>query len=274
MEKKKFELPNLTVEKLSEELVIANLKLTQANEKLRQAEQARSEMFSNISHDLRSPITAIKNSVEILSDMAEYSPEKVKPLLAIMNRRIDTLEQLINDIFLLVSLDNNCKKMHLEPLPIGFFLEDFFFCREADSYYADRTLLLNVTEDLKTLVLVDPHELERVLDNLFTNAYKYSNEGDTISLATKLENDRVIVSVSDTGIGIAKEHITKVFDRCFIAEKARTPSASSTGLGLSITKSIIEHFNGSIWCESSLGEGSTFSFSLPIYKTDETTITH
>ena len=65
MEKKKFELPNLTVEKLSEELVIANLKLTQANEKLRQAEQARSEMFSNISHDLRSPITAIKNSVEI-----------------------------------------------------------------------------------------------------------------------------------------------------------------------------------------------------------------
>jgi len=266
MDKKKFELPNLTVEKLSEELVITNLKLTQANEKLRQAEQARSEMFSSISHDLRSPITAIKNSIELLSDMTDYSPEKVKPLLSIMNRRIDTLEQLINDIFLLVSLDNNCKQMNLETLSLGFFLEEFFFTREADSHYQDRTLLLHVPEDLNVLVLVDSHELERALDNLFTNAYKYSTRGDTISLAARVKEDHVIVSVSDTGIGIAKEHLNKVFDRCFIVEKARTPGVSSTGLGLAITKSILEHFNGSVWCESTLGEGSTFSFSLPIYK--------
>lgn len=266
MEKKKFELPNLTVEKLSEELVITNLKLTQANEKLRQAEQARSEMFSSISHDLRSPITAIKNSVEMLSDMTEYSPEKVKPLLSIMNKRIDTLEQLINDIFLLVSLDNNCKQMKLEPLPLGFFLEEFFFSRETAGQYHDRKLVLNVAEDLDVLVLADPHELERVMDNLFTNARKYSKPGDTISLDAKIEAKHVIVSVSDTGIGIAKEHISKVFDRCFIVEKARTPEVSSTGLGLSITKSIIEHFQGSIWCESTLGKGSIFSFSLPIYQ--------
>lgn len=266
MDKKKFKLPNLTVEKLSEELVITNLKLTQANEKLRQAEQARSEMFSSISHDLRSPITAIKNSIELLSDMTDYSPDKVKPLLSIMNRRIDTLEKLINDIFLLVSLDNDCKQMKLEPLSLGFFLEEFFFTREADNCYQDRTLLLHVPEDLNVLVLVDSHELERALDNLFTNAYKYSTCKDTISLAAKVENDHVVVSVSDTGIGIAKEHLDKVFDRCFIVEKARTPGVSSTGLGLAITKSILEHFNGSVWCESTLGEGSTFSFSLPIYK--------
>lgn len=270
MEKKKFELPNLTIEKLSEELVITNLKLTQANEKLRQAEQARNEMFSSISHDLRSPITAIKNSVELLSDMTDYPPEKVKPLLSIMNRRIDTLEQLINNIFLLVSLDNNCKQMKLEALSLGFFLEEFFFSREADNRYQDRTLLLHVAEDLNVLVLVDSQELERVLDNLFTNAYKYSYPGDTISLDARVYEHHVIVSVSDTGMGIAKEHLTKVFDRCFIVEKARTPEVSSTGLGLAIAKSIIEHFHGSIWCESSLGEGSTFSFSLPIHKKDET----
>ena len=269
MEKKKFELPNLTIEELSEELVITNLKLTQANEKLRQAEQARNEMFSNISHDLRSPITAIKNSVELLSDMTDYSPEKIKPLLAIMNKRINTLEQLINDIFLLVSLDNNCKEMKLEPIPLGFFLEEFFFSRDADSHYQDRTLRLFVAEDLDVLVLAEPHGLERVLDNLFTNAYKYSKPGDTISLNAEVKQDRVIVSVSDTGIGIATENLDKIFDRCFIVEKARTPGVSSTGLGLAITKSIIEHFHGSIWCESTLGEGSTFSFSLPIHKIEE-----
>lgn len=269
MEKKKFELPNLTIEELSEELVITNLKLTQANEKLRQSEQARSEMFSNISHDLRSPITAIKNSVELLSDMTDYSPEKVKPLLAIMNKRIDTLEQLINDIFLLVSLDHDYKQMELEPVPLGFFLEEFFFSIDADSHYQDRTLRLCVAEDLDVLVLVDPHELERVLDNLFTNAYKYSKPGDIISLDAKVEQDRVIVSISDTGIGIAKENLSKIFDRCFIVEKARTPGVSSTGLGLTITKSIIEHFHGSIWCKSVLGKGSTFSFSLPIHTKTE-----
>lgn len=274
MGKKKFELPNLNVEKLSEELVIANLKLTQANEKLRQAEQARSEMFSSISHDLRSPITAIKNSVEMLSGMQDYSPEKVKPLLSIMNKRIDTLEQLINDIFLLVSLDNHCKDMKLKPIPLGFFLEEFFFSKEADSLYQNRTLLLKVAEDLPIVVLADTHELERVLDNLFTNAYKYSNPGDTITLDAKIEQEQVIVSVSDTGIGIAKEHIDKIFDRCFIVEKARTPGISSTGLGLSIAKSILEHFHGSIWCESDLGKGSTFSFSLPIYKVAETSAIH
>lgn len=262
--RKKFEPPQLTVEKLSEELVIANLKLKEANEKLLAEETARNEMFASISHDLRSPITAIKNAVELLNTYESFTKENVTPLLSLMEGRIQILEHMINDIFLLVSLDNHCISMNKKTIPLGFFLEDYFFSCEADPNYAQRKLSLEVSEDLDANVWVDEMHLTRVLENLFTNALKYSNTGDTITLGAYIKEEQVIVYVEDNGIGISKEHIDRIFDRCFIVEKARTPGHSSTGLGLSITQSIIEHFSGKIWCESTLGEGSRFSFSLPL----------
>ena len=264
MEKKKFESPNLTAEELSAELVVTNLKLTKAHEQLLKEEKIRNEMFSSISHDLRSPITAIKNAVELLSDMQEYPPDQVKPLLQLINSRVDTLEQLINDIFFLVSLDNQCVQMDMQTISLGFFLEDFFYSRELDTYYNARNLQLAVPEDLDVMVTVDPHKLTRVLDNLLSNARKYSHDGDRITLGADKTDDTVTVYVEDTGIGIATEYLSRVFERCFTVEKARTPGISSTGLGLSITKSIIEQFSGKIWCESTLGKGSRFSFTLPI----------
>ncbi len=264
MNKKKFEKPDLSVEELSAELVIANLELSKAHKRLLEEENARTQMFSNISHDLRSPITAIKNAVEMLNTMNSYPVEKVSPLLKIINNRVSVLEQLINDIFLLVSLDNHYLNMNIEQLPIGFFLEDFFFSRQADECYASRKLLLEVPENLSVCVAADSHQLTRVLDNLFSNALKYSKDNDSICLKAKQEETQIVISVTDTGIGIAPEHIDKIFDRCYIVEQARTPGTSSTGLGLSICQAIVETFSGKIWCESIPGKGSTFSFSLPL----------
>lgn len=269
MNKKKFEVPQLTADELSAELVLTNLKLAKAHERLLEEEQARNEMFSSISHDLRSPITAIKSAVELLSNMEEFTPETVTPLLQLMQNRINTLEQLINDIFLLVSLDNHCKPMKLEPVPLLFFLEDFFFSREVDQCYKERKLSLDVPEDLDVTVMVEPHSFTRVLDNLFTNALKYSHPGDSICLRAACKEDSVLISVSDTGIGIPPEDIEKVFERCYRVEKARTPGVSSTGLGLAITRSIVRQFSGNIWCESTLGQGSTFTVSLPRIKTNK-----
>lgn len=268
MDKKKFETPSLTMDELSEELVIAKLSLEQANKQLLAEQQARSQMFANISHDLRSPITAIKNAVELLSAMEDYPPEKVHPLLHLMDSRIHTLEQMINDIFFLVSLENNCLKMNPKQLPLGFFLEDYFFTQEADSRYKDRKLELLVPESFDATVFVDPNALTRVLDNLFSNALKYSKEGASIRLGVTKEEQQVTIFIEDTGIGIAQEHLEKIFDRCFIVEKARTPGVSSTGFGLSITKAIIEYFSGTIICRSKLGVGSCFSFTLPLFKED------
>lgn len=265
MKKKKFETPVLTMEELSTELVVTNLRLKNANLKLQKAERARTQMFSNISHDLRSPITAIKNAIELLNDMDVLTKEKAEPYLQLMTQRIDTMEQLINDIFLLVSLDNDCIQLSPGPISIGFFLEDFFFSRELEECYKKRDLKLKVPSDLDATVFADASKLTRVLDNLFTNALKYSKEGATISLDAKIINDEVIISVEDTGIGIPEEYIEKIFERSFIVEEARTPGISSTGLGLSICQAIVEHFSGRIWCKSTYGTGSCFSFSLPLY---------
>lgn len=263
-QRKKFKEPELNVQELSAELVIANLRLKEAHEQLIRSEQARSEMFANISHDLRSPITAIKHAVELLSAKEDLTKENAAPLLSLMNQRIDLLEKMINDIFLLVTLDNRCIQMEYSSIPLGFFLEDFFFSCQADSKYQNRTLILDVPETLSGNVQADPKHLNRVLDNLFTNALKYSNAGDTITLGAYLEGDSFVVYVEDTGIGISPEDKERIFERCFIAKKARTPDISSTGLGLSITKSILSYFHGDIWCESTLDVGSRFSFRLPL----------
>ena len=269
MKKKKFETPELTMEELSAELVVTNLRLKNANLKLKKAERARNEMFSNISHDLRSPMTAIKNAIELLNSMEELTKENAAPYLQMMTQRIDVMEQLINDIFLLVSLENDCVQLNATPVSIGFFLEDFFFSREVDGNYQSRNLELLVPVDLDATVYVDTANLTRVLDNLFTNALKYSKNGATISLDAKIADQEVIVSVSDTGIGIPEDCIEQIFERSFIVEKARTPGVSSTGLGLSICQAIIEHFSGRIWCESTYGKGSCFSFSLPLYEPEK-----
>ncbi|MCI8407930.1 MAG: HAMP domain-containing histidine kinase [Lachnospiraceae bacterium] len=263
-QRKAFQEPKLNAKELSAELVIANLRLKEAHEQLKRSEEARSEMFANISHDLRSPITVIKNTIELLLDKKDLTKESATPLLSLMNQRIDLLEKLINDIFLLVTLDNHCIQMEYSSIPLGFFLEDYFFSCQADSKYKNRNLKLEVSENFSGNVLVDPKHLTRVLDNLFNNALKYSNSGDKITLGAYLEGDHFIVYVKDSGIGISPEDKEKIFERCFIAKKARTPGISSSGLGLYITKSILTYFNGDIWCESTPNMGSCFSFSIPL----------
>lgn len=267
--RKKFESPELSTKELSAELVITNLKLQEAHEKLLHSEQARSEIFANISHDLRSPLTAIKNATELLQQMNDLDAEKAKPLLLLMNQRIETMEKMINDIFLLVTLDNKCIQMDFESIPFTYFLEDFFFSCEADNTYKNRKLVLEIPENLPGTILADSKQLKRVLDNLFTNALKYSHDGDIIKLGAYIKDDNYVVYIEDTGIGIAKEDLEKIFFRSYIVKKARTPNISSTGFGLSITKSILSYFNGTIWCESTLGTGTRFSFQIPLEKTKE-----
>lgn len=267
--KKQYEKPQLTVEELSQALYTANEKLRIANLHLMQTDEARVKMFTNISHDLRAPITAIRSSVEYLSSCQPISPEDLSQILKIIEQRTMTLEQLINDIFLLASLEGTHNPLNLKAIDIGILLEDYFFTAQTDSLYKGRILALDVPSDFRILVQMDPDKIVRVLDNLFVNALKYSEPGDSISLSVTLEDTAVLIHVTDTGIGIPTEELSKIFTPAYTVSSSRTPNqASSHGLGLSIAKSIIELHKGTIWCESVLGEGSTFSFTLPL----ETTI--
>lgn len=261
--KQEFVEPQLSVSELSHALFEANQKLAKVNQDLIATQRERDEIFANISHDLRSPITAIRNTIELLRSSDDLSKSEIDKMLDLMNSRSEYLEHLINDVFLLSSLEVN-KEMHMSDENIGMFLEEFFFTAEADSKFADRTLELSVPEDFPYTVSIDPNLFIRVLDNLFSNALKYSKEGALIELGAKFEDTKVVIWVKDTGIGMSKEHLPHIFDRTYRIDKARTPgSKSGCGLGLSIVKSIIERHNGTIYCESEINEGSVFYIELP-----------
>ncbi len=268
--KKLYEKPQLTVEELSLALYTANEALRVANLHLMQTDEARVKMFTNISHDLRAPITAIRSSVEYLGSCQPIPQTELTQILKIIELRTMTLEQLINDIFLLASLEGTHNPLNLKVIDVGILLEDYFFTAQTDSLYKDRILVLDVPFDFRILVQIDPDKIVRVLDNLFVNALKYSEPGDSISLSVTLEDTVVTIHVTDTGIGIPTKELSNIFTPTYTVSSSRTPNqTSSHGLGLSIAKSIIELHKGKIWCESVLGKGSTFNFTLPMCSTAE-----
>jgi signal transduction histidine kinase len=257
---KKFEEPELTVENLS-------LALYEANKKLKENEKKRLEFYSNISHDLRAPITALSNSIEYMLTAEDITPEEQKETLTIMQKRTEYMSRLINDIFLLSSLESSDKKVHKEPVDMDFFLEDYYYMNLADSRFEDADFTLDMPNPLSLTLDIDPMLMQRVLDNLLTNALKYSKGKPVIVLGAYIDQDsspnKLIIYVKDNGIGIAKKHLPHIFDRSYTANKSRTPNSSNgSGFGLSIVKSIVEHHDGLITCESEQGVGSRFEIQL------------
>lgn len=261
-----FETPELSVEELTLALFNANQKLDALNKKLVEEEKERSEFYANISHDLRSPMAAINSSVEYLLSKKSFDEEEVRSVLTILQSRGQFLQNMINDIFMLSALNTSSRPLQLEEIGIGYFLEDFFYEYDENPKYSERTLTLDVPLTLDSIVKLDPKMMQRVLDNLFSNALKYSDTGDSITLsASEISNRKVQIIVSDTGIGIATKNLEKIFDRSFMVSKARTPGfQAGAGFGLAIAKSIVEKHDGTIHCESTLGKGSAFIIELPI----------
>ena len=268
--KKKFQKPEVTIAHLTAELITTNTKLKEANEQLLKEKEIRNEMFANISHDLRSPITTIRNSIEYLLSLKNPETtillEQLDPILTLMEKKIISLDSLINDIFILSSLENETISFQIETIEIGMFLEDYFYSCVTDPKFNTRHLHLDVPIDFAVSVHIDILQMRRVLDNLFTNALKYSAPEDSITLGAYQKEQNVIIYLKDTGIGIPEEDLPKIFYRSYTVSKARTPgnNTSGTGLGLAIVKNIIQILNGSVCCQSQSGTGSTFFISLPI----------
>ncbi len=261
-----FVMPELSVKELSSALYEANKQLAETNRKLLESEQQRKELFANLSHDLKSPLTSIKTNVEYLQSLDTFDPVETYQSLDIINMKIDQMNHLMNELLMVSTLDSlNSSDINLESIPLSMFLEEYYCSCLVDSKFTHRKLEFSphITDDVN--VFMDPKLILRVLDNLYSNALKYSNEHDHICLELNVEKNRAIVSISDTGIGISTESITHIFNRSFTVSKSRTHSSSSSfGLGLSIVASIITLHNGAVWCESDFGSGSTFYFSLPI----------
>lgn len=263
MSVKKYEKPQISRQQLEELLLQANDQLTIANQKLRQEEVARMELLTNLSHDLRSPLAALLSSVELLKSDPDGDPQERYAVLELMERRLGTLQNLLNDLFLLTKLDSSSLELKKEKVEIGYFLEEFFYNQLADTRYDNRRLDMDIPENLHLVAEIDPQQMSRVLDNLFTNALKYSETDARIKLSLKQVDGRIAIQVEDTGFGIGKENLERIFERSFRVSKSRTPGDNSSGLGLAIAKGIVEKHGGSIRCDSVWGEGSVFTVYLP-----------
>lgn len=270
--KAKFEKPELTVEELSHALYEANLRLNEANEKLKDQEKKRLEFYSNISHDLRAPITAISNSIEYMLANDTMPVDEQRRTLCLMQKRAEYMRHLINDIFLLSSLDSSSEKVHKEPVDMDFFLEDYFYMCEADPCFEEACLTLDIPQPLSLTLDIDPVLMHRVLDNLLSNALKYCKKRPCITLGASIRSDEtdtgeeeLLIYVQDNGIGIPKKHLPYIFDRSYTPQKSRTPDETAgSGFGLSIVKSIVERHCGSVSCTSEAGTGSRFEIRLSL----------
>lgn len=269
--KKKFEQPKISADLVDE----LSQKLLAANNELKRVEEERTMMLENISHDLRAPLTAIRNTIDFIKDnrncdVKDMSKDEFKNMITLLDSRTKSLEVLIGDLYYLTCLDSKKDEFDFCEIPIGQFLEEYYFALEIDDTYKDYKLVMEVPENMKEIVMIDGAKMIRVLDNLFTNARKYSDAGSVIALGAGKKDGEVFFYVQDNGRGIPEELIPYVFDRTFRVSKDRSPKGEpSNGLGLAIAKSIVNGHGGRIECKSTFGKGSKFIVYLPDNKTNE-----
>ncbi len=272
MKKNVFEQPTIeseTIESLSAKLLSTTAQLIETNRELQNMQRERNEMLANISHDLRAPITAIRSAVDYLTSAKNLTEDDYQSSLQLIDRRTKTLENLIQDMYYLFCVEDTSKALALETVDAACFFEEYFYDAIVDNRYDAYNMHLEIDDSLTCLLQIDCQKIVRVLDNLFTNAAKYSPQGTNITLRVTLQEEinSILVEVIDNGIGIPQEALQHIFDRTYTVSSARTPnSATGSGLGLSIVNAIIERHHGSVHCRSRVGEGSCFYFTLPCQK--------
>ncbi len=231
---------------------------------LQRLRRIRSELIDDLSHELRTPLANIRLLTEMLIDeLAEAEvPDRVRERVATIDVESGHLVQMINELLDLSRMENAAVQVRGDEVELRPLVEASL--RHVETF-ADRqgvSLSVRVPDDLPP-VRGDEERLDQLLLNLLHNAIKYSPDGGEVMVAVDEHPDSAVVSVVDHGVGIAPEDQGRVFERFYKVDRARHRGQGGTGLGLSIARHIAEAHGGTIWLESSEGEGSTFSFSLP-----------
>ena len=230
---------------------------------LKRLEEIRKDFVANVSHELRTPISSIKGYAETLLDGKVDNEDTVKEFLSIIYQDSNRLANLIDDLLDLSKIESGKMKMEFEPLEILPIVSRCVNVLEKTAKDKTLSLKLDIPADLSK-VLGDHKRLSQVFLNLLDNAIKYTPEGGSITVNATSKEKIVQVDISDTGIGISEKDLPRIFERFYRVDKARSRELGGTGLGLSIVKHIIQAHNGQVWVQSTLGQGSTFSFTIPI----------
>ena len=230
------------------------------NEASRESERLRSALLDSITHEFRTPLTSIKASVTSLKSEAEMNEEQRRDFVEIIDEESDRLNRLIGEAVEMARLDANEVKLELGPHRIGEAIEGAL--EESRNTIADHPVEVRVPDNLPPAVM-DVEWIKKVLQHLIENAAKYSPAGQPIFISGEVRNGRLITSVADRGMGIDDLERSMIFDKFYRGQSQRY-RVQGTGMGLAIVKAIVEAHGGRIEVSSQLGNGSVFSFGLPV----------
>jgi len=241
-------------------IAIDNAKLY---ERTKELDRLKSEFVAVVSHEVRTPLTSIKGSLELLSDDRFLQlPPPQKELLGICQANTERLIALINDILDFSKLEASKLPMTMERIEVGAVLTEAV--ENIRNLAAMRKVKIDLSvDDSAGAIEADSMRVGQVITNLVGNAIKFSPEGAHVEVFASGDESVVTVSVKDYGRGIAPRDTNRLFQRFAQLDSSTTRKAGGTGLGLVISKGIVEQHGGKIWVESALDQGSTFSFSLP-----------
>lgn len=228
----------------------------------KEIDRMKTELVSMVAHELRSPLTSIAGFSELLLDEG-VTQEQSKEYAEIILKESNRLGDLINKFLDISRIESGKSQVHKTPVQIGHIIESML---EMNMYLAERKGMkvnLNIPDDLST-IWVDREMMGEVILNLFSNAVKYSPEGKEITIEVEEKEDGQLVRFIDQGYGIPEKSLNRIFDKFYrVTDNEHIQEITGSGLGLSLVKEILELHDGSIWVESKLGEGSTFTFSIP-----------
>jgi len=237
--------------------------LTAAMDELKIVSKRKTDFISSVSHELRTPLTSIKGYAAILiAEKLGALPEEAKERLEKINRHSDELVHMVNDLLDIARIESGRIVMKVEEQNLKGIIASVSDLISIQCKNKNIKLTQDVQKDLPA-ILADRNQIERVFINLLGNAVKFTPENGQITIKAGIKEGMVEVDISDTGIGIPTDALTRLFEEFYRVDNDINQQVKGTGLGLSLVKHIIEAHKGKIWVESKPGKGSTFSFTLP-----------
>ena len=242
------------------------LRLKENAEEKAENEKKQKELVSNISHDLKTPITSIKGYVEGIMDGVANTPEKMDKYIKTIYNKANDMDRLINELTTYSGIDSNKIPYHFHILNVSDYFSDCI--EEIGLDLESKNIHLNYTNlaPPDTCVVADPEQFKKVINNIVSNSVKYmGHDNGVISITIHDDNESVKIEIEDNGKGIASKDIGNIFERFYRTDASRNSLQGGSGIGLSIVKKIVEDHGGYVWATSKEGEGTCMHFVLRKY---------